>query len=101
MVGKPSMFLQSSVSSLSSVFVYNYVIFPKVWLYPPGGVKRKPANDTVVCRVGHSSLLVVGRGWPPPFEGLIQEEFRGGVESGLDHTYNLPLVHTTCLNVEC
>ena len=45
MVGKSSMFLQSSVSSRSSVFVYNCVVFPKVWLCPPGGVRRKPAND--------------------------------------------------------
>jgi hypothetical protein len=58
MVGKSSMFLQSSVSSRSSVFVYNCVVFSKVWLCPPGGVRRKPANS-------HSSLLVVGRGWPP------------------------------------
>jgi len=44
-VGKSSMFLQSSVSSRSSVFVYNCVVFPKVWLCLPGVVRRKPGNN--------------------------------------------------------
>jgi len=44
MVGKSSMFLQSSVSSRSSVFVYNCVVFSKSLALSPGWCQKKASK---------------------------------------------------------